>query len=137
MKKTPLKKRAKTHTNPWWRKKAVEVAKLISKHLGEYTCVTCGRSSQQGYQIHGSHILPESKYQRMSCVPDNIMCQCARCHMDWHENPAQSFRWFEDKFPDRFNNLTIMAEDFDAEITKPDYQKITKQLKEEYNKLIN
>ena len=136
MKKTSLKKRAKAHTQPWHRKEAVKIAKLISKHRDNYTCVTCGKSADQGYQIHGSHILPESKFLRLSCEPLNIMSQCARCHMDWHEHPKGQ-GWFEEKFPTRLKELLKLQAGHDCNIIKPDFQKITKDLKEQYNSLIN
>jgi hypothetical protein len=132
-----LSARAKTHTNPWWRKQAVAIAKLIAKYRDNYTCVTCGRTADSGYQMHGSHILPESKFLRESCNPENIMCQCARCHMNWHENPIDSAIWFDREFPKRYNDLAIEAYNLSCETIKPDYEKITKSLKEQYKALIN
>lgn len=127
----------KTKTNTWYRKKAVEVAKLIAKHLGNYVCCRCGKSAASGYQMHGSHILPESKFHRMSCVVSNIMCQCARCHMDWHEHPLAQREWFDEKFPGRYDKLKKMDEEFSKEYIKPDYKKIWENLKKQYNLIIN
>ena len=117
LKRTPLARgtkklsdRAKKHTQPWYRKECVKVAKLIAKHRDEYTCVNpgCGRNSADGYQMHGSHILPESKFHRMSCVPDNIMTQCARCHMNWHEHPLGQ-EWFDETFTGLKEKLDFKA----------------------------
>lgn len=135
MKKSPLRKRAKTHTPAWHRKEAVKWAKLIAKHRDNYICVTCGKSAKQGYQIHGSHIFPESKFLRLSCDPLNIMAQCARCHMDWHENPKGQ-DWFEVRFPERKKELLELQEKYSSSFIKPDYKEITAQLKEEYRLLI-
>lgn len=135
MKKSPLRKRAKTKTNAWYRKQAVEIAKKISKHIDNYTCVTCGRSAEQGWQMHGSHILPESRYLRLSVEPENIMCQCAKCHMIWHESPKEQ-NWFEEKYPERLKRLRGMEAEFQKQIIKPDYNVIYQELKSELNQLI-
>ena len=139
MKKTPLKKRRSREnwTNEDWRKESVEWAKKIAKHLAHYICVKSGKSSEQGYQMHGSHILPEGKYHRMSVVVDNIMDQCARCHLSWHENPLAQHKWFNEKFPGRYKKLLEMDKEFSKSIIKPDYHAIHDELKEQYNKLIN
>ncbi len=126
--KTKKKKRKKL-TNAKWRKKCVEIAKKIAKERDNYTCVTCNRSKAQGYQIHGSHILPESKHLRMSCVPENIMAQCARCHMDWHEHPLSNAQWFHLKFTGRYEELVAMDRKFKKEMIKPNYEEIYNQLK--------
>ena len=145
LKRTPLARgtkklsdRAKKHTQPWYRKECVKVAKLIAKHRDEYTCVNpgCGRNSADGYQMHGSHILPESKFHRMSCVPDNIMTQCARCHMNWHEHPLGQ-EWFDETFTGLKEKLKDMSMWYGASYIKEDYEIILKQLREEYRKMIN
>lgn len=131
MKKTKLKKRRtrKDWTNEDWRKEAVELAKKIAKQRDEYTCVTCGKSADQGYQIHGSHILPESKFHRLSVEPLNIMAQCFKCHSLWHEHPKGQ-GWFDEMYPTRLKDLFKLQSDLESCI-KPDYQKIYEDLKEQ------
>jgi hypothetical protein len=137
MKKTKLSKTGKSHTNAWYRKKCVEIAKMISKHRDNYTCVTCGRTAEQGWQMHGSHVFPEGRFARISAEPMNIICQCAKCHMEWHEHPLKAREWFDDKFPGLYNKISKMENLLGKEIIKPDYKQILVSLKEEYNKLIN
>ena len=135
MRKTKLSKTAAKHTQSWYRNKCVEIAKLIAKHRDEYVCVTCGNSAEQGFQIHGSHILPESKFHRLSCEPLNIMAQCFKCHSLWHEHPKGQ-DWFEELFPGRKEKLFKMQAGIDCNIIKPDYKKILSDLKEEYKLIL-
>lgn len=139
MKRTPLSKTGKKHTNEWHRKKGVENAKLIAKHLGGYICNNpgCVRTAQGGFQMHGSHILPEGKFHRMSVIVKNIMCQCAVHHMEWHEHPLAQHAWFEQTYPGRFQELLDMEKEFKKEYIKPDYQKINEELKTQYKSMIN
>ena len=130
--------KTKIKTQTWYRKEAVRVAKLLAKHRDNYHCVNpdCTKTASQGYQMHGSHILNEGTHHRMSVEPTNIMCQCAQHHMDWHGNPKLQ-DWFEEKFPGLKEKLIKMDREFDREFIKPDYEKILKDLKEEYNSIIN
>ena len=139
MKKTPLSKTGKKHTNEWHRKECVKTAKLITKHLAGYKCVNegCNKSADQGYQMHGSHILPEGSHHRMSVEVVNIMCQCAQHHMNWHENPLEQHEWFERTFPGVFASLNNMDKVFKTAYIKPDYKKMNEELKERYKTLIN
>ena len=105
MKKTPLRKKAKAHTPSWYRKKCVEIAKVLAKERDNYICQRCGRSKKQGYQIHASHLKSEGTHRSMSADLDNIMAKCAQCHMWWHENPTDSDKWFREKYPDLAKTL--------------------------------
>jgi len=126
----------KTKTNNWYRKECVKVAKLIAKQLAKYRCINpgCHRTAENGFQMHGSHILSEGKYHRMSVEVKNIMCQCAYHHIDWHENPLLQ-GWFEERFPGLKKELLEMDKELSK--IKPDYKKILEVLKERYNNLIN
>jgi len=48
-----------------------------------YTCVTCGRSRDQGYQIQAGHYLPMGSVgsnNKLSWDEFNIHAQCAKCN---------------------------------------------------------
>ena len=98
-----MKKKEKTKT--WYRKKCVERAKKIAIERDGGLCQRCGKSKQDGWQIHGSHVFPEGKYHGMSANTENIKALCAQCHMWWHENPIASSEWFREKFPKRYKKL--------------------------------
>lgn len=90
------------------RKKCVTKAKLIAKERDSWTCVKCGRTKAEGWQIHGAHIIAETSHA--TCAePDNIIALCARCHIRWHEHPIETARWFEGKYPGLFDTLQAKA----------------------------
>ena len=97
--KKPKNKKKKSNT--YWRKKCVDIAKQVSKTRDGFKCIRCPRSARQGYQMHGSHILAESKHLNLSADPENIKTLCAVCHFWWHENPTESGDWFAKTYPDR------------------------------------
>jgi hypothetical protein len=140
MKRTKLKNRRTRNdwTNEDWRQECVKTAKLIAKHLAGYKCQNpdCTNSAEKGYQMHGSHIRPESKFHRLSVEPLNIMCQCFTHHSIWHEDP-QGQDWFRITFPNRLEEINMMDEAFKKSYIKPDYKKIHEELKEKYNNMIN
>jgi len=126
MKKTPLKKKAKVHTQSWYRKKCVIEAKRIALTRDSYTCQKCGRSKENGFPIHGSHVFPEGRYHGMSANPENIKALCYLCHMMWwHKHPTESGIWFSETFPERHKALKILS----RETTKIDWKSELERLK--------
>jgi hypothetical protein len=138
MRRSPLNKTAKTKTQSFYRKKAVEIAKLIAKHRDGYACVNpdCSKTAEQGYQMHGSHILNENTHHKLSVEPENIMCQCAQHHMNWHGNPLMQ-AWFDETFPGRKEQLLKMDKDLFNALFKLDYKHILDVLRDKYSKMIN
>lgn len=115
LKKSPLKKKAKKYTSSYFRKECVKLAKIIAKKRDSWKCLYCGRTKAEGWQIHGSHILPEGTYVYMSADPENIIALCSRCHVggvwknskepSWHEDPIYFAKWFEEKWPGKYEAL--------------------------------
>ena len=119
------KKQPKKHSATYWRKKCVTWAKTKAKERDGYQCQHCPRNKVQGWQIHGSHILPEGTYPLMSAEPYNIIALCADCHTggsfpgayahsvkkSWHNHPLYFAEWFEKKWPGRYKELNEMAEE--------------------------
>jgi len=90
----------------WYRQHAVTLAKKLARHRDNDTCRKCGRKGSDGWQIHGSHILSEGAHKTLSADPANIDAMCATCHApgyngSWHDDPAMSIEWFDNKFPGR------------------------------------
>jgi hypothetical protein len=112
MSKTPKK-----GTPTYWRKKCVTLAKLIARKRDGDRCRYCGRSKEQGYSIHGSHVLPEGTYVSMSADPDNIIALCSQHHMSganprmgtkepsWHSHPLLFGEWFRTTYPEHAKML--------------------------------
>lgn len=48
-----------------------------------YTCVTCGRTRDEGYQMQAGHFYPmgaTGSNNKLSWDEFNVHCQCARCN---------------------------------------------------------
>ena len=129
---------AKKKTNAWWRKKCVELAKETAKKRDRYRCQRCKCTRSAGYQIHGSHILPEGGYINLSAEPENIIALCASCHSlganSWHESPLEQ-EWFHKKFPGLYQKLKDL--DNKSRRHKIDYCEKHKKLKQKLNEMGN
>lgn len=120
MKRSPLKRRIKPKSSTYWRKKCVQWAKEKAKERDGFICLHCGRKKEDGWQMHGSHILPEGVYVSMSADPENIICLCATCHnggpwannrnRSWHGDPLYFSDWFRNKWPGRYEKLLEKAQ---------------------------
>lgn len=128
----------KKYTNPQWRKKCVELAKTIAKTRDRFRCRRCKATKRGGYQIHGSHILPEGGYNNLSTEPINIIALCASCHKmagnSWHESPLDQ-AWFHRMYPGVYKKLKRMHEELAN--TKINYEEKHKILKIQLNELEN
>lgn len=123
MKKSGLKRGIKKHSPTYWRKKCVVWAKLEARKRDRDQCQYCGATREQGYSIHGSHILPEGAYVSMSAEPDNIIALCAVHHLSgvnprmgkkepsWHSHPLLFAEWFRLKWPGRKEQLYKKAQE--------------------------
>lgn len=137
MKRTPLNKTTKTKGASYYRKKCVELAKMIAKHRDGYKCQRCGNSAAQGFQIHASHIKAEGRNHSMSADTDNILALCASCHKWWwHEEPTLSGIWFKEKYPELSKELMI-RQMTPKHMGTFEWKKKLEELKERYNGLIN
>ncbi len=112
------KKKGKSPT--YYRKLCVSWAKLEARKRDGDKCQFCGRTKEQGYAIHGSHILPEGAYPLMSAEPYNIIALCSIHHLSganprmgnkepsWHGDPIFFADWFNKKWPGRYKKLQEM-----------------------------
>lgn len=94
------------------KERAIKLAKLISKTKAGYQCEKCPKNKSQGWQMHGAHILPV-EWDATAAMPENILCLCATCHSmgreSQHEDPIPFARWFEAKWPGRYDELREIA----------------------------
>lgn len=105
MKKTPLRKKAKSKTRGWYSNKIDEMAKRFAK---ERDCYICQYSGEQvsGSNAHGSHVIPVSAGLFLRWDLQNIKCLSYHNHINWwHKNPVESGGWFKTFFPDRWEYL--------------------------------
>lgn len=94
------------------RKKAVLLAKKISKILSKYTCEYCGRKKPQ-VAVHSHHIYSEGQYKSMSADVDNLISVCYYHHNprwrtnepSFHKTPQEMADWVLEKYPERMKTL--------------------------------
>lgn len=137
-----MKKKEKSAT--FWRKKCVTWAKLEARKRDRDRCQYCGVTKEQGYAIHGSHILPEGTYISMSADVDNIIALCAQHHLaganprmgnkvsSWHSDPLLFAEWFDKKYPGKKQELRKRAQT----IQVINWQKRWEEIKE-YDKVLD
>lgn len=127
---------------PNFKKKAIDLAKTLVKQKQNYVCERCGRSRDaSGYQMHGSHVMSVS-FAKTAALPENILCLCSSCHkmspQSWHEDPVGAARWFDQKWPGRYDKLREMAVNYSRN-PKPkiDWEEVYRELKERFDKQNN
>jgi len=69
------------------------------------SCAYCGGTEY----LHAAHILPR-EIREFRHNLDNGICLCARHHkfsyqFSFHKNPFAFFIWFQEKYPEQYNNL--------------------------------
>jgi len=72
-------------TRKEWRK-LDKIIKEFSKEDKDYTCEDCSRSAKQGWQIHHHHFIGRTK-TALRWINENIFVLCAKCHMEWEDDP--------------------------------------------------
>jgi len=94
------------------KKLAVNEAKRVAKDRDDWTCVRCGRSREQGWRMHGAHIMPV-EWDGTAADPDNILTLCATCHSigraSAHEDPVSFARWLDEKYPGLYDRMHQQA----------------------------
>jgi len=109
------------------KEKCIKKAKVIAKERAGYVCEKCGRSKEEGWQMHGAHIIPVS-YGHTAANPDNILCLCAKCHSmgkeSAHDNPTVFTHWLDTKHPGRAEKMWKLAQPTD----KVDWEQKLKEL---------
>lgn len=107
------------------KKKVVKLARDL--YRGD-VCERCG-ATRETAQLQAAHILPEEIHWT-SFVKENILTLCASCHkwgiLSMHKNPIFFAKWFNKKFPGRYERLVKMARQFDW---TPDWWNVYRVLK--------
>jgi len=82
-----------------------KLAKDVVRERDGKTCQHCEKWCD-GVNRHVSHVIPVSAGNKLRWDPLNMKVMCYHCHINWwHKNPMEAARWFEDKFPDRWEYL--------------------------------
>lgn len=110
--KPKVRKRPKMKTP---RRKEEQALDLIVKEIlilqrGEF-CERC----QGNKVLQGAHIFPKGTYKRMRWMFLNLLILCEACHIFWwHKNPLDAKRWFDEKFPGRYEQLLLWTRQMPA-----------------------
>lgn len=98
----PLPRKAKKRTNTWYKRQCDIIFSQYIRSVGR--CEKCGGTAN----LQCSHVLSRSILS-LRCDPENAICLCYRCHIvgpdSWHHDPVSNSRWFESKWPGRYDNL--------------------------------
>jgi hypothetical protein len=90
------------------KKACVRLARQLARKTG--VCSKCGRTKGE-VQIQAAHIVPE-EHHWLSFGVHNMIELCASCHKwsgdSWHKNPVLMARWFENKYPGRYDELMAL-----------------------------
>lgn len=84
-------------------------------------CDKCGNTT--GLQC--AHIISRN-FSATRHDLDNALCLCSGCHMFWHHEPIEATRWFENKYPGRYDKLNFKRH----AVTKMDYMLVKLYLKQ-------
>ena len=76
----------------------------ISKEDKNYTCEVCGRSKEQGWQIHHHHFIGRT-HTPLRWVLHNIFVVCANCHRHFEEDPDWAVKTGKDMRGIKWFNL--------------------------------
>jgi hypothetical protein len=110
------------------KKTAIKEAKTLVKMRQHYTCEKCGKPGN-----HGAHIMPVT-YAGTCADPDNLLCLCSSCHSvgpkSAHQNPHDFVRWFEERWPGRYDVLREKANEYTRHPVQIDWKELTKELRE-------
>lgn len=82
-----------------------------SKEDKNYVCEDCGRSKEQGWQIHHHHFIGRTK-TALRWVNENIFVLCARCHSEWEEDPQKATTKARDMRGDKWYKLIGQIKEF-------------------------
>lgn len=105
-----------------------EMSKLV-RERGK--CDRCGRSDTN---LHWAHVFGR-RNRTLRWDVNNAMALCYPCHNWWHENPTESGAWFREKYPARYEYLTMHANKITKRTIK-DYKQLLEDIKDKnYDKL--
>lgn len=119
--------------------KSIMLAKAVAKERDGYVCQKCGRSREQGWAIHGAHIMPVS-WSGTAADPENIIALCAKCHSmgreSAHEDPIGFSSWFNERYPGLYDRMHEKAIKYSANpFPKIDWVETIKDLKKQLDNI--
>lgn len=117
----------------WWKKQTqIKFNKLVTSNIGY--CQWCG---SQINQLQCSHVYSIGARPSLRFNILNVLCLCSYCHrFRWHDNPADAWDWYKEKFPSRYKYLQTVKNIF-HKITIEECKQIQEYIKnKDFKKLL-
>ena len=119
--------------------------KEVIAERDNYICQWC-KTDLTGGDRHVHHIIPRSRSAYLFYDLINLILLCKCCHMKYHADTEAGVRWFETKFPARWEYLHFPIVDENgtrkprrfivpSSWHKSDYEKIEARLKDKLKDL--
>jgi len=86
---------------------------LCVRAAHDNTCEMCGKQGR----MECSHV-HSRRHRTIRWCKDNANCLCHYHHREWHENPLDSFKWFEESFGTGRVDLLIEKKNHKFKVSK-------------------
>jgi len=96
------------------------------KAAHNYTCERCGKQGR----METSHVYGR-RHRTIRWCKDNANCLCNYCHRIWHENPLDSFIWFDSMFGGKRREILIGKLNNRLKVPKTEEKDIAKHYREQ------
>ena len=92
----PMKKKKQSKTT--LKNKADKLFSLFVRSLDH--CEKCGSVNN----LQAAHVYSR-RYVNLRYDIYNVLCLCAKCHLEWHHSPLEALMWFNQAYKDRVQYL--------------------------------
>lgn len=131
MKKTPLRKKAKSKSLAWWKNKLWTVFSIYIRKRDKFICFTCGRKGE-GSGIHAGHFINKSiGGLGLYFHEQNVHAQCYHCNINLGGNGATYARRLEEVYgKELINELWQLKNQNLVQYRIEDYQRLINEYQE-------
>jgi len=91
------------------------------KAAHDYTCERCGKQGR----METSHVYGR-RHRTIRWCKENANSLCNYCHRIWHENPLDSFVWFDGMFGEDRRVILLEKKNSGLKVPKTEEKDITK-----------
>lgn len=136
MKRTPLRKTAKTHTLGWWKKKFWTTFSLYIRTRDKFRCFTCDKKGD-GKGLHAGHMIPRaSGGLSLYFHEKNVHAQCYHCNINLGGNGAVYASRFIKKYgQEAFDEIMRLKNQGYRKISILEYQNLIEEYKQKIDEI--
>jgi len=77
------------------KKQAWDSFSLYIRTLGNFTCVQCGATKEDGAILQSGHVIPCGQGHSIRFLEDDVFCQCQSCNFKHSQDNYDYFEWFK------------------------------------------